>query len=108
MLTTNGAILDMTVKEHAYSLDIELLAVSLHPYYLTRECSQAIVTVVYIPPAANVLRDNDVIASATARLQTLHLNAFIAISGDFNHVSLKSTLPTFKQYVDSKTRDNNN
>ena len=36
-----------------------------------------------------------------------HSNAFIVITGDFNHVSLDKTLPTFHQYVDCPTRDYN-
>jgi len=77
----------ITVKERVCSPDIELLAVSLRPYYLPREFTQAIVIVVYIPPTANTSRATDVINSVTARLQTRHPNAFISISGDFNHYS---------------------
>ncbi|TWW61087.1 hypothetical protein D4764_05G0011770 [Takifugu flavidus] len=36
---------------------------------------------------------------------TKHPGAFILITGDFNHASLKSTLPTFHQYVQCSTRD---
>jgi len=96
----------ITVKERVCSPDIELLAVSLRPYYLPREFSQAIVIVVYIPPTANVSQAADVIKSVTARLQTLRQSAFISISGDFNNVTLTSNLPTFKQFVDCKTREN--
>ncbi|KAI3376458.1 hypothetical protein L3Q82_016919 [Scortum barcoo] len=82
-----------------------LSVVSLRPYYLHREFSHTIIITIYIPPTANTLRANDVISSATARLQTLHPSAFIAISGDFIHANLSSSLPTFKQFVDCKTRD---
>jgi len=37
----------------------------------------------------------DVISSALAKLQTHHPNTFKANSGDFNHISLSATLPTF-------------
>ena len=47
----------------------------------------------------------DVIHSVTAKVQTEHPNAFIAISGDFNHASLSSTLHTFKQFVKCPTRE---
>jgi len=57
------------VKERMCSADIELLAVSLRPYYLPREFSQTIMMVVYIPPAANASRAADIINSVTARLQ---------------------------------------
>ena len=48
----------------------------------------------------------DVIHTVTAALQTKHPSAFIIITGDFNLVSLSSTLPTFYQFVTCTTRDN--
>ena len=41
----------VTIKERVCSSDIELLAVSLRPYYVPREVSQVIILVVYIPPS---------------------------------------------------------
>ena len=35
-----------------------------------------------------------------------HPDTFIAISGDFNHITLAATLPMFKQFVDCPTREN--
>lgn len=70
----------ITVKERFCSPDIELLAVSLRPYYLPREFTCAIIVAVYIPPSADADAACDVIHSVTAGLQTKHLNAFIAIS----------------------------
>lgn len=40
--------------------------------------------------------------SVVTRLQNLHPVAFIAISGDFNHATLDSTLPKFKHFVDER------
>ncbi len=48
----------------------------------------------------------DVIRGVTARLQTRYPDAFVTITGDSNHVSLSSTLPTFHQFVKCKTREN--
>ena len=62
--------------------------------------------VVYIPPTANAVDASDVIHTVVAGLQTRHPDAFIAISGDFNHITLAATLPTFKQFVDCPTREN--
>ncbi|KAI4880568.1 hypothetical protein NFI96_009563, partial [Prochilodus magdalenae] len=39
-------------------------------------------------------------------LATQHPDAFIAISGDFNHITLDSVLTAFHQYVDCPTRKN--
>ncbi|XP_060771663.1 uncharacterized protein LOC132882588 [Neoarius graeffei] len=48
----------------------------------------------------------EVTHSTIAALQTQHPEAFFAISGDFNHVTLDSTLPAFHQFVDCPTRKN--
>ncbi|MBN3311637.1 MROH1 protein, partial [Atractosteus spatula] len=94
------------VKERVCNPDIELVAVGLRPYYLPREFTCVIFVVVYIPPTANAEVACDVINTVTARLQTKHPSAFIAISGDFNHVSISTTLPTFHQFVKCPTREN--
>ncbi|KAI4896297.1 hypothetical protein NFI96_027926 [Prochilodus magdalenae] len=96
----------VNVKEVICCRDIELLAVSLRPYYMPRELSHAIVVCVYIPPRAEVQAACDVIHSTVAALQTQHPDAFYVISGDFNHVTLDSTLPAFFQSVDCPTRKN--
>ena len=96
----------VTVKEIVCDRDIELLAVGLRPYYIPREFSHAIAVVVYIPPRAHAETACDVIHSTIARLQTQHPDAFIAVSGDFNHVILDSTLPDFHQFVSCPTRKN--
>jgi len=85
----------VTVKETICCPDIEVLAVNLRPYYMPRECSHAIVVCVDIPPRAAVEVACDIIYSVIAGLQTQHPEAFIAISGDFNHVTLDSTLLLF-------------
>ncbi len=79
-----------------------MLAVSMRPYYLPREFAIA----AYIPPSANADAACDVLHSVTGRLQTQHPQALLLISGDFNHASPSSTLPTFTQYVTCCTRDN--
>ena len=96
----------ITVKEKLCSKDIELLAVSMRPYYLPREFSHVIAIAAYVPPSATAEAACDVIHSTVSRLQTQHPDALLLISGDFNHVSLSSTLPTFTQYVKCCTRDN--
>lgn len=81
------------------SPDIELLAVSLCPYYLPQELTVAMSVVVYIPPSTDASKASDFIHSVIDRLLTQNPEAFIVISGDFNHNSLSSSLPTFKQFV---------
>lgn len=89
----------MNVKERLYTADIELLAVGMHLYYLPREFTSTIVIAVYIPPSADAVMACDVISSTAARLQTEHPDAFMVITGDFNHASLDKNLNNFHQYV---------
>ncbi|KAK0148991.1 RNA-directed DNA polymerase from mobile element jockey [Merluccius polli] len=96
----------VTVKETACCKDVELLAVSLRPYYMPREFTHAIVVCVYVPPRALPDIACDVIHLTIARLQTQHTDAFFAISGDFNHITLDSTLTNFYQFVDCPKRKN--
>lgn len=42
----------VTVKEHLSSPNVKLLAVSVHPYYLSQEFSSTILTF-FVPPSAN-------------------------------------------------------
>ncbi|KAI3373391.1 hypothetical protein L3Q82_021937 [Scortum barcoo] len=94
------------VKEQRYTRDIELLAVSIWPYYLPREFSHVITITTYIRPSANADAACELLHSVVAQLQTEHPQAFVLITGDFNHASLSATLPNFHQYVNCCTRDN--
>ncbi|KAI4874712.1 hypothetical protein NFI96_009725 [Prochilodus magdalenae] len=96
----------ITVKEVICQPDIELCVVGMRPYYLPREFTKVVMCAVYVPPSANADVACDVINSAIARVQNQSPNAFIAVSGDFNHTSLSSCLPTFTQFVKCSTREN--
>ena len=96
---------NVTVKEGICCPDIELLSVGFHAFYAPREFPYTVVIVVYIPPRAAPTTACDVIHDAVARIQTQHPETFIAITGDFNHVSLSSCLTGFVQYVDCPTRE---
>ena len=67
---------------------VELLAVGLRPYYLTSEFLHVIIVAVYIPNPKSAC---DIIHSTIACVQTQHPSAFIAISGDFNHITMAAT-----------------
>ena len=96
----------ITVKERICTPDIELLAMSLRPYYLPREFSHCIIVTVYIQPSAVAAQASDVIHSTVAGLQTRHPSAFIIVNGDFNHVKVSRALSNFTQYVTCNTRHN--
>lgn len=96
----------VTIKQKICTPDIELLVVSLRPYYLPREFSHVLAVTVYIPPSAAPSRVCDVIHSSIAGLQTAHPSTFILVNGDFNHVNVSRRLTDFKQYVTCNTRQN--
>ncbi|XP_062394808.1 ribonuclease inhibitor-like isoform X2 [Sardina pilchardus] len=88
---------------------IELMTVKCRPHYLPREFTAVFVNIVYIPPGANANANvalqelHDTISS----LQTKHPEAFYVVAGDFNHVKLTDTLPSFYQHVTIPTRGDN-
>lgn len=55
---------------------------------MLKEFPSVIVIAVYIPPSADTKVVRDIIYSTAARLQTQHLNAFIAMTVDLNHITL--------------------
>ncbi|TWW53744.1 putative RNA-directed DNA polymerase from transposon BS [Takifugu flavidus] len=69
----------------------------MRPHYLPREFSHVIALCVYIAPTANGATACEKIHSVAARLQTKHPEALLIISGDFNHVTLDSTLAALHQ-----------
>lgn len=73
---------------------------------LPRELASTTVIAVSIHPAADAEAACETIYSTVSKLQTLQPNAFLTITGDFNHVTLDQTLPTFHQFVNCPTRDN--
>lgn len=60
----------VTVHEQIRLPDIELLSVSVRPFYLPREFPQIFLTVVYIHPRADANTATDVIFSVLQRLQS--------------------------------------
>ena len=94
----------VTVRERICTSDIELLSVSLRPFYLPREFPQIFLTAVYIHPKANAASASSTIFDVVQKLQSISPDAPNFILGDFNHVSLKKTLTNFQQFVTCPTR----
>ncbi len=94
----------VTVRECVCTPDVELLSVSLRPFYLPREFPQLFMTVVYMHPKANAASAANIIFDVVQKLQSISPDAPNFILGDFNHVSLKKTLVNFYQYVSCPTR----
>lgn len=98
-----------TVKEQICNKDIELLAVSLRPYYWLREWLWSRLWSPLLFKFLHLSTRKQPVTYCMLLLRDYKLiiiHSFIFISGDFIHTSLSSTLPTFKQYVDCTTREN--
>ena len=92
------------VRESLCAPNIELLSISLRPFYLPREIPQIFLTVVYIHPKANVAEATATIVKLVHRLQTKSPDAPHFILGDFNACCLKKPLGHYYQYINCPTR----
>ena len=80
--------------------EIEILSVSLRPYYIPREFPSVFVNIVYIPDKSNAVNALDVLnAQMTSSPDSVSIT-----TGDFNHTTLDSALP-FYQHVTCPTRE---
>lgn len=69
----------VVVRETLCTPDIELLSISLRPFYLPREFPQIFVTLVYIHPKANVDTAIQAVVKTVQRLQGTHRTLLGAI-----------------------------
>lgn len=90
------------VREEMCTADIELLTVSIRPFYLPREFQQLFVSVVYIHPKSDVQKATDIISQVVQQYQLRSPDAPHFIMGDFNKCSLEGVL-NFQQYIDCPT-----
>ena len=84
--------------------DIELLSVSLRPFYLPREFPQIFITLVYIHPKANVVLATQAMVRTVQRLQRISPDAPNVVMGDFNQCRTGKSFCNFYQYVTCSTR----
>lgn len=92
------------LREKLCTADIEMLAVSLRPYYLPREFPQLFLILVYIHPKANAAKATDIITCTLNKLEQISPDSPKFILGDFNHCSPDKSLKGFQQYVLCTTR----
>lgn len=91
-------------RERLYTADVELLAVSLCPFYLPREFPQLFFVLVYIHPKAKASAASDHIMSTLNRFELISLDSPKFVLGDFNHCSAdQNFLKGFHQYVTCTT-----
>ena len=86
--------------------DIEIVSISCRPFYLPPEFSTIYAVLVYVPPSANYTVAAETITQHMNELDHLSPSAPKLLLGDFNGCSLRSYIPTYKQYVTCPTRGN--
>ena len=86
----------------------EVLSLSIRPYYLPRDFPKINLNVVYvyIPPQANARQAEDDITSLVHDQLNKSPDSIVLITGDFNHCTLGTPLPTLYQCVTCPTRNN--
>ena len=88
------------VKKEA-SKDVELLTLSLRPFYLPGEFTNVYVTTIYTPPDSNVENANNIINKRVNDLLTKSPDCIL--TDDFNN-SRDINIPELLQYVNCLTR----
>lgn len=81
--------------------------VKYRPIYLLSEFNVVIITVAYIPPAANANLYLRHLHSSISSQQSWYPDIVLIIPGYFNHVDLKAVLPKIHQHVKCGTRGAN-
>ncbi len=95
---------NIKVHHKSCTADLEILTVSLRPYYLPREFPVVVVSCVYVAPSANINTAAELIAGDANDKLARYPGAPLFILGDFNNCKLDCVLPSFQQYVDIPTR----
>ena len=86
------------------SPDLELLCLSLRPFYLPRDYGNIFICAVYIPPSGNASKAASRIADCVHQQLKNKPDAPLFTLGDVNHCRLEQALPGFQQYVRKSTR----
>ena len=89
---------------HHCDNNIELLTVTLRPYYLPRELPKVTVIVVYIQPNANTRISSDVLYENVNKQLSKTPDGAVFVTGDFNKC-VPDCLHNFTQYIDVNTRE---
>lgn len=97
----------VVIREKISTTDVELLSISLRPFYLPCEFQQLFYTLVYIHPRADASAAAQLISGITHKLDSICPEAPKFFLGDFNHCNLKKTLRTYEQYVTYSTAHKN-
>lgn len=95
-----------TVREAVCKPDVELLCLSLRPFYLPREFGNIIICSAYVSPTGNSAKAASCISDCVHKQLKRTPGAPIFILCYFNHCRLDLSLPGYKQYINCDTRGN--
>lgn len=93
-----------TIRETICDPDLEVLCLSMRPFYLPREFGNIIFCAAYIPPIGNAIKAANRVAECVHTQLQRTPGAPIFVLGDFNQCKLELVLPGFYQYVKCGTR----
>ncbi|KAJ8046472.1 hypothetical protein HOLleu_05150 [Holothuria leucospilota] len=93
------------IKHHSCFPNIEILTVSLRPYYLPREFSHIIIHTVYVPHRSVAKPATLELVDIIDQFESSAPDAFTIINGDFNHCDLRKSSVHYYQQVKCATRD---
>ncbi|PIK33982.1 hypothetical protein BSL78_29199 [Apostichopus japonicus] len=91
-------------KDYVCTPHLEMLTVSVRPFYLPREFSHVLVCSVYIPDKSVAKAGSAELIKAIQDLEAKAPDALIVVNGDFNHGSMKHPGLRFYQHVNCPTR----
>lgn len=83
---------------------LEFLSIKCHPFYLPREFTSVIATVVYIPPQADTGMAWSELHDVLSSFQNKDSGAALIVAGDFNKVNFGQVMPNFYQHVSCLSR----
>lgn len=86
----------LTIRETICDPDLEMICISMRPFYLPREFGNIILCATYVPPSGNAA---DGIAKSVHILLQRTPGAPVFVLGDLNHCRLEPALPGFYQFV---------
>ena len=97
---------NITVVEKNCDKNIEMLVVSLRPFYLPREINSIYTAVVYILPDSNYNEASDKLYGVMCSIENKSPDAVkIILTGDFNSCDFQKHVPHYQQCVNCSNRE---
>jgi len=88
---------DSSVLSTLCTPHIKTLTIKCGPYYMPREFSSLVLVAVYIPPWAHTPTAIGVLADHVISIENSFPDCQVLVLRDFNHTTLESELPKYKQ-----------